>query len=267
MIIDQNETEKRLSESTTETNSSVKEETTAPTDNQKEEQTEGERTDTPTEEAASDRESEKEGPLKLEKMITEGQKKNIAESGHTIIPLETKMEENKMEKMQPGTPTPIKKKLSIFSKRKGTKEDIHETTAQKLKESLSTRTQEAPRTYLGGYKSTYTGQRPTRVIHMPKKFDDYHMGSITTGKNDENTSSDEDLDGEEEVEAKIRKRGIRSYINKIRSENEEEMDMETLHERKEILMTEFQYILDTLLMKETDRRTRTGGKTPEKEKF
>ncbi len=91
------------------------------------------------------------------------------------------------------------------------------------------------------------------------------MGSITI-QND-TSSSDEGAGKRDEIEMQIRKRGIRKYIKNIRAESEDETDMETLHEKKEILMTEIEYILDTLLTKESARRIEAGGKTSKKGEF
>ncbi len=72
------------------------------------------------------------------------------------------------------------------------------------------------------------------------------MGSVTIRS--DTSSSDE------KVEMQMRRRGIEKYLNTIRIESEEETDMETIQERKEILMTERDYILDTHLTKEKRRK-------------
>ena len=70
------------------------------------------------------------------------------------------------------------------------------------------------------------------------------MGSITI-QND-TSSSDEGAGKRDEIEMQIRKRGLGKYLRNIRTESEDETDMETIQERKEILMTEMEHILDTL---------------------
>ena len=60
-----------------------------------------------------------------------------------------------------------------------------------------------------------------------------------------------------EIEMQIRKRGLGKYLRNIRTESEDETDMETIQERKEILMTEMEHILDTLLTKERKKHAQT----------
>ncbi len=83
------------------------------------------------------------------------------------------------------------------------------------------------------------------------------MGSITTRI--VTSSSDEETEKRNEIEIQMRKRGIRKYLNTIRMESEEETDMETIQERKEILMTEMEYILDTLWLRKRRENTLRVG--------
>ena len=62
------------------------------------------------------------------------------------------------------------------------------------------------------------------------------MGSITARI--DTSSSDEEIEKQNKIEMQMRKRGIRKCLNVIRTEDEEETDMETIQERKAILMTE-----------------------------
>ena len=52
-------------------------------------------------------------------------------------------------------------------------------------------------------------------------------------------SSEEEIEKQKEIVMQMRKRGIRKYLNVIRTEDEEETDLETIQERKEILVTEW----------------------------
>ncbi len=98
----------------------------------------------------------------------ESQKDEVIDRKETVQI--TKPEEQRSETIEaaPTTTPMLKKKPSIFSRKKSTKEDIYKTTAQKIKEGLSTREQEPPRTQKGGYKPTYSEDRPTRTAQRPK---------------------------------------------------------------------------------------------------
>ena len=52
------------------------------------------------------------------------------------------------------------------------------------------------------------------MTHKPKKFDDYHMGSVTNRR--DTSSLDEETERKDEIEMQINRRGIRKYLNAIR---------------------------------------------------
>ena len=56
------------------------------------------------------------------------------------------------------------------------------------------------------------------------------------------------------LKSKCGNEGSGNHLNTIRMENAEDTDMEIMQERKEILMTEMECILDTLLAKEKRRK-------------
>ena len=48
----------------------------------------------------------------------------------------------------------------------------------------------------------------------------------------------------------IERRGIQKYLNAVNQFTDEETDVEVIHERKNILMLEMEYIFEKLLQKE-----------------
>ncbi len=58
--------------------------------------------------------------------------------------MKTAEEQSETKETEPIPPTVIKRKPSIFSRKRNVKEDFHKITAQKLKESLSTKNHRGP---------------------------------------------------------------------------------------------------------------------------
>ena len=55
------------------------------------------------------------------------------------------------------------------------------------------------------------------------------------------------------LQPELERRGIHKYLNVVQQFSDEDTDVEALHERKDILMTEMEHILEKLLMKEMER--------------
>ncbi len=83
---------------------------------------------------------------KTDRNKAEGQKEEVIDREETVLTTKSEEQRSKMIEAEPKTATIIKEKPSIFSRKKSIKEDIYKTTAQKVKEGLSTREKEPPRT-------------------------------------------------------------------------------------------------------------------------
>ena len=105
----------------------------------------------------------------------------------------TEIKKNEVEKIT-SSPS-IKKQHSIkhrLSRMLGTsKQDVHKETAAEIKRRLSTRPQEASRTCRDSYKPSPREERSTRKKNLPKKFDEYWMGSVTKEVTEEDGTTDE----------------------------------------------------------------------------
>ncbi len=156
------------------------------------------------------------------------------------------------------THSTIKLNLPKILSKGGSGKNIHKTTADKIRESMSNRPQIQPRTIEGGYESTHPERASTRVKTKPKRFDDYVMNYTSQKWTGENTETESRSEDEEKLEDEIKKRGVFQYMNTIKIDNEE-TDVETVIERKEILMTEMEYIFEKLLAKEQRTKWNQAG--------
>ncbi len=123
---------------------------------------------------------------------------------------------------------------------------------------MSNRPQIQPRTVEGGYDSTHAERASTRVKTKPKRFNDYVMNYTSQRWPEKDIETDLSSEDEEMLGDEIKKKGVLKYMSKITTDNEE-TDVETLIERKEILMTELEYIFEKMLTKETLLKRNRGA--------
>ena len=120
---------------------------------------------------------------------------------------------------------------------------------------MSKRPQEASRTCREGCKPTETEGKPTRKKNIPQKYDDYWLGSATRQHTENHEPSDEESETiSSGLRQELKRRGIQNNLNSVKQLSDEETDIEIIHERKNILMTEMEHIFERLLKKENGMR-------------
>ncbi len=55
------------------------------------------------------------------------------------------------------------------------------------------------------------------------------------------------------LQVELKRRGVHKYLKTVQQVSDEDTDIEVMYEIKEILMTEMEYILEKLLLKERQR--------------
>ena len=101
---------------------------------------------------------------------------------------------------------------------------------------------------------------------MPKKYDDYWLGSTTQQHTKYDESSEEERETMDfRLKHEIKRRGIQNYLSSVRQLSDEETDVEIIQERKNILMVEMEYIFERLLKKGRDKIRRQNSSSDEED--